>query len=100
MNLTEKLAEHAASGLQRVHHVTHLFVLVTKTLDLSAEVLDHFLVSRSLKWKSTLDIVHLNVDYPRLDDSVASDHEPIVASIKLRKPPRSWSWWWSRCRAV
>ncbi len=52
----------------------------------NSQVLDHVLVSRALRRWSWLDIVHVNVDYPRVDDSVGSDHEPLVVQLLL--PPR------------
>lgn len=49
----------------------------------NAQVLDHVFVSQGLKGSAELDIVHVNVDFPRIDDSVGSDHEPLVARMRL-----------------
>ena len=51
----------------------------------NSQVLDHVFVSKGLKRKAKLDIVHVNVDFPRVDDTVGSDHEPLVARLRLRK---------------
>ena len=50
----------------------------------NSQVLDHLLVSDALVKGGKLDIVHVNVDYPRVDNTVASDHEPLVARLKLK----------------
>lgn len=34
--------------------------------------------------EADLDIVHVNVDFPRVDDTVGSDHEPLVVRLDLR----------------
>jgi predicted extracellular nuclease len=47
----------------------------------NSQVLDHFFVADAVD--AELDIVHVNVDYPRVDDTVGSDHEPLVALIDL-----------------
>lgn len=49
----------------------------------NSQVLDHVFVSQALLGGATLDIVHVNVDYPRVDDTVGSDHEPLVASLLM-----------------
>lgn len=51
----------------------------------NAQVLDHVLVSQGLAEDAELDIVHVNVDYPRVDDTVGSDHEPLIARLRLRE---------------
>ena len=51
----------------------------------NAQVLDHVFVSAGLLKGARLDIVHVNVDFPRVDDSVGSDHEPLVAKLRLSK---------------
>jgi predicted extracellular nuclease len=48
----------------------------------NSQVLDHVFVSQALLAGAKLDIVHVNVDYPRVDDTVGSDHEPLVASFR------------------
>ena len=50
----------------------------------NSQVLDHLLVTDTLLTGSKLDIVHVNVDFPRVDDTVGSDHEPLVAVFKLK----------------
>ena len=51
----------------------------------NSQVLDHIFVSDSLKRSAKLDIVHVNVDFPRVDDAIGSDHEPLVAKLRLSK---------------
>jgi predicted extracellular nuclease len=50
----------------------------------NSQVLDHVLVTDDLLGRSQFDIVHVNVDFPRVDSSVGSDHEPMVALINLK----------------
>ncbi len=50
----------------------------------NSQVLDHFLVSRSLRNRAVLDIVHVNVDFPRVNAAFGSDHEPLLAVIGPR----------------
>ncbi|MEQ9609808.1 MAG: choice-of-anchor I family protein, partial [Kiloniellaceae bacterium] len=54
----------------------------------NSQVLDHLLVSESLKDRVEFDIVHQNVDFgdaassdPAIHNGAASDHEPILARI-------------------
>lgn len=47
----------------------------------NSQVLDHFFVGEAVD--AELDIVHVNVDYPRVSNAVGSDHEPLVALIDL-----------------
>ncbi len=68
-NLVDKLPEDEA--------YTFIF-------DGNSQVLDHIYVSRSLKNKAQFDIVHVNNDFPRIDTSTASDHEPILAVFDFR----------------
>ena len=49
----------------------------------NSQVLDHVFVSDNLRPGAQLDIVHVNVDFPRVDDTVGSDHEPLVSSLRL-----------------
>ena len=51
----------------------------------NSQVLDHVFVSDGLLKGAKLDIVHVNVDFPRVDDTVGSDHEPLVAKLRLSK---------------
>jgi predicted extracellular nuclease len=50
----------------------------------NSQVLDHFFVNGTLFEHTELDIVHVNVDYPRVDEFVGSDHEPLVGRLKLK----------------
>lgn len=47
----------------------------------NSQVLDNLLVSDLLLGRAELDIVHVNVDFPRVDDTVGSDHEPLVVQL-------------------
>jgi predicted extracellular nuclease len=49
----------------------------------NSQVLDHIFVSGLLRPIAQYDIVHVNVDYPRVDNSVASDHEPSVVRFNF-----------------
>ncbi|MDH3499100.1 MAG: hypothetical protein OEM97_03175 [Acidimicrobiia bacterium] len=49
----------------------------------NSQVLDSFFVTDNLLGTAQFDIVHVNVDFPRVDDTVASDHEPLVARFDL-----------------
>ena len=49
----------------------------------NSQVLDHMFATRRLKG-AKLDIVHVNVDFPRVDNTVGSDQEPLVARFKLK----------------
>ncbi|MFK7892871.1 MAG: endonuclease/exonuclease/phosphatase family protein [Granulosicoccus sp.] len=50
----------------------------------NSQSLDHVYVTGNLISKAALDYVHVNVDYPRRsDDVVASDHEPLLASLSF-----------------
>jgi predicted extracellular nuclease len=53
--------------------------------DGNSQLLDHIFASRSLLDGARFDVVHLNLDFPRLFGEVApSDHEPLVARFSLR----------------
>ena len=55
----------------------------------NSQVLDHIFVTDHIARKSQFDIVHVNVDFPRVDDTVASDHEPLLIRTPLaRQQPR------------
>jgi predicted extracellular nuclease len=61
----------------------------TYIFDGNAQVLDNFFVTRSLKRSSSLDIVHVNVDFARVPGEVtASDHEPLLGRFYVRAPER------------
>ena len=49
----------------------------------NSQVLDHMLVTDNLAGTAAFDIVHVNVDFPRVDASVGSDHEPLVGRFGL-----------------
>jgi predicted extracellular nuclease len=51
----------------------------------NSQVLDHIFVSELLRPISQYDIVHVNVDYPRTVNPVASDHEPSLVRLNLRE---------------
>jgi predicted extracellular nuclease len=50
----------------------------------NSQVLDSFFVTDNLLGSAEFDIVHVNVDFPRVSNSVGSDHEPLLASFKLK----------------
>ena len=55
------------------------------TFEGNSQVLDHAFVTRALAGRGTrVDIVHVNVDYPRIEEGVGSDHEPLVVRLRLR----------------
>ncbi len=49
----------------------------------NSQVLDHSFVTRNLFRRADLDIVHVNADFPNVDDTVGSDHEPIVLRLEF-----------------
>ncbi len=49
----------------------------------NAQMLDHIFVSDGLEADASFDIVHVNVEFPRVDDTVGSDHEPMVVRLRL-----------------
>ncbi|MFP3852748.1 MAG: endonuclease/exonuclease/phosphatase family protein [Anaerolineales bacterium] len=51
----------------------------------NSQVLDHFFVTDNLLDGAEFDIVHVNVDFPRVDDTVGSDHEPLLARFDLHR---------------
>jgi predicted extracellular nuclease len=55
----------------------------------NSQVLDHFFVSEALREDAQFDVVHINVDFPSVDDTVGSDHDPIIARLELSSPQRS-----------
>jgi predicted extracellular nuclease len=58
----------------------------TFIFDGNSQVLDHVFATRSLLERAELDIVHVNVDFPRVFNTVVgSDHEPLVAGFMLRR---------------
>jgi predicted extracellular nuclease len=55
----------------------------TFIFDGNSQVLDHAFVTKNLLPGAEIDIVHVNVDFPRVDDTVGSDHEPLVTRLSL-----------------
>ena len=54
--------------------------------DGNSQMLDHFFVTSSLLPSAKFDVVHVNADFPRTFSNVtASDHEPLLASFRLKK---------------
>ena len=50
----------------------------------NSQLLDHVFVSDALlRGSPRFDIVHVNVDFPRVDDRVGSDHDPLLAWFRL-----------------
>lgn len=63
----------------------------------NAQELDHFFVTDNLKKHSSLDIVHVNVDFARVPGEVAaSDHEPVLGRFYVPKPKPKPKWRWYR----
>jgi predicted extracellular nuclease len=57
----------------------------TFIFDGNSQVLDHVFVTDNLRAGAEVDIVHVNVDFPRVDDTVGSDHEPLVTRLSLHR---------------
>lgn len=55
----------------------------TFIFDGNSQVLDHFFVTPNLYKDSELDIVHVNADFPNVNELLASDHDPLVAQIEI-----------------
>ncbi len=51
----------------------------------NSQMLDNMFATRSLLDRAELDIVHVNVDFPRVDNTVGSDHDPLVAGFEPRR---------------
>jgi len=52
--------------------------------DGNSQLLDHMFVSGALAARAPkFDIVHVNVDFARVDDSTGSDHEPLLARFRF-----------------
>ncbi len=50
----------------------------------NAQVLDHILVSNQLAKKAEIDTININSDFSE-EDGRASDHDPVLAQIKIKK---------------
>lgn len=50
----------------------------------NSQVLDHVFVTDALREGAEVEVVHVNADFPEGDPSRASDHEPVVARLRLR----------------
>jgi predicted extracellular nuclease len=48
----------------------------------NSQTLDHAFLSRALRGRAEMDIVHLNVDYPAFPGSTASDHDPVLLRVR------------------
>lgn len=55
----------------------------TFIFDGNSQALDHVFVTRGLVRQAKLDVVHVNVDFPRVDDTVGSDHEPLLLLLNF-----------------
>ena len=51
----------------------------------NSQVLDHIFVTDHIARKNQFDIVHVNVDFPRVDATVGSDHEPLLIRTPLKR---------------
>ena len=49
----------------------------------NSQVLDSLFITDNLMKNAEFDIVHLNVDFPRVDDTVGSDHEPLIVRLRV-----------------
>jgi predicted extracellular nuclease len=49
----------------------------------NSQVLDHMLVTDNLLGSAQFDIVHVNVDFPRVTSAVGSDHEALVGLFRV-----------------
>lgn len=49
----------------------------------NSQVLDHMFVTPELLKHAEFDIVHVNVDFPAVDDRMGSDHDPIIARFRF-----------------
>ncbi|HSC33929.1 MAG TPA: endonuclease, partial [Thermodesulfobacteriota bacterium] len=56
--------------------------------DGNSQELDHMFVTKSLLEDAKFDIVHVNTDFPNIDDTVGSDHEPLVGSFEFKHKGR------------
>lgn len=75
--LTNLLDVNGFRGEDRDDKYTFIF-------DGNSQMLDHMFVTDSLLDAAPkFDIVHVNVDFPRVDSSVGSDHDPLVARFTL-----------------
>ena len=48
----------------------------------NSQVLDSLFMTDNLLKNTEFDIVHLNIDFPRVDDSVGSDHDPLIVLFR------------------
>lgn len=69
------------SGLTNLHDRVVVADRYTYVWEGNSQVLDHILVSPSLLDGAEIDIVHVNAEYP--EEKAASDHDPIVARVKM-----------------
>ena len=57
----------------------------TFIFDGNSQVLDHFFVTDNLLGTAEFDIVHVNVDFPRISPAYGSDHEPLIGRFDLNR---------------
>lgn len=51
----------------------------------NSQVLDHILVTENLKAHTEVDALHINADYSGVSGKRASDHDPVLVQIDLKK---------------
>lgn len=61
--------------------------LYTFNFEGNSQVLDHVFVTKNLRKRAVLDIVHVNVDFPRVDNTFGSDHEPLLVRFDFKTKP-------------
>jgi predicted extracellular nuclease len=49
----------------------------------NSQVLDHMFVTDNLIGGASFDIVHVNVDFPRVSNAVGSDHDAMVGLFSI-----------------
>ena len=80
----DKVLENLMTGnILRTQDQSNLYTFI---FDGNSQALDHFFVTQNLAKRALarLDIVHVNVDFPRLQSSVVgSDHEPLLGRFQL-----------------
>jgi predicted extracellular nuclease len=72
----DKVLTNLIDGLTDDNVYTFIF-------DGNSQVLDHTLVTDNVLGTAEFDIVHVNVDYPRVSAAVGSDHEPLVTRFSV-----------------
>ena len=72
----DKVLTNLIDGLSDDNVYTFIF-------DGNSQVLDHTLVTDNVLATAEFDIVHVNVDYPRVSSAVGSDHDPLVTRFRV-----------------